>query len=170
MALELRSACEKCGVALPPDAVAYICIYECTWCPACTELFEARCPNCKGELKMRPRKAVPPPSPEARLLETVWRHVADAPARAVADGVTVRTLWSGPGGRRALLVEIAPGGRWRGLDLHEPGCEEIYVARGVFHDGMRDYPEGTFIHCPAGSAHRPASGAGCALFVFYPDG
>ena len=36
MALEMRAACEKCDARLGPEAEAYICSYECTFCPACT--------------------------------------------------------------------------------------------------------------------------------------
>jgi uncharacterized protein len=50
MALEMRTACEKCGAALFRDAEAYICIYECTFCAACTSRMKEVCPNCGGEL------------------------------------------------------------------------------------------------------------------------
>lgn len=56
MSLEMKMACEKCGGQLPPDAEAYICIYECTFCPKCTKEMAAICPNCSGELVRRPRK------------------------------------------------------------------------------------------------------------------
>jgi anti-sigma factor ChrR (cupin superfamily) len=68
------------------------------------------------------------------------------------------------------VLEIDAGCRWEGLDLHEPGPEEVYVVSGVFNDGVRDYPAGTFIHNPAGSSHVPQSETGCVLFVFYPEG
>jgi uncharacterized protein len=57
MALEMRNSCEKCGKALGSDASAYICVYECTFCPTCTEKMQQVCPNCGGELVRRPRKA-----------------------------------------------------------------------------------------------------------------
>ena len=56
MALELKRACEKCGVALVPDGAAYICSYECTYCTSCAEQMNAVCPNCGGELVPRPRR------------------------------------------------------------------------------------------------------------------
>jgi hypothetical protein len=40
---------------------------------------------------------------------------------------------------------------------------------GVFNDGTRDYPAGTFIHHPIGSSHIPQSAIGCTLFIFYPE-
>jgi len=56
MALELRPVCERCGDATPPDGVAFICTYECTFCAACADRLEGVCPNCGGELVRRPRK------------------------------------------------------------------------------------------------------------------
>jgi hypothetical protein len=56
MALELRDRCERCGAALAPDAEAYICSYECTFCATCVEELAHVCPNCGGELVRRPRR------------------------------------------------------------------------------------------------------------------
>jgi hypothetical protein len=56
MALEMRTECERCGVALAPDGDARICSYECTFCPGCAEEL-GPCPNCGGELVARPRRA-----------------------------------------------------------------------------------------------------------------
>jgi uncharacterized protein len=56
--LEMRPACERCGMVLRPDGDARICSYECTFCRACTEEMSSRCPNCGGELLPRPRRAV----------------------------------------------------------------------------------------------------------------
>jgi hypothetical protein len=56
MALEWKRVCEKCGVALTPSGVAYICSYECTYCASCAEQMDAVCPNCEGELVRRPRR------------------------------------------------------------------------------------------------------------------
>ncbi|PYJ10223.1 MAG: DUF1272 domain-containing protein [Verrucomicrobia bacterium] len=55
MPLQMRTKCEKCGCALAERDVAYICIYECTFCRSCTEAMSAICPNCGGELVRRPR-------------------------------------------------------------------------------------------------------------------
>lgn len=100
----------------------------------------------------------------------VWTHADDAPSKAYGDGITIRTMWQGPAGRTALVVDLAPGAVWPSVDVHEPGPEEVYVAEGIFNDGVRDYPAGSFIHCPAGSSHIPQSVTGCRLFVFYPEG
>ena len=56
MALELKKACEKCGVTLTPGGIAYICSFECTYCANCAEQMNAVCPNCGGELVRRPRR------------------------------------------------------------------------------------------------------------------
>ncbi len=57
MALEMRTRCERCDTPLDPAATARICSYECTFCPACTEAMAGVCPNCGGELVVRPRRA-----------------------------------------------------------------------------------------------------------------
>ena len=52
----MKEACEKCRAPLAPDAEAYSCSYECTFCPACTAAIAGVCPNCGGELLRRPRR------------------------------------------------------------------------------------------------------------------
>jgi uncharacterized protein len=53
--LQLRPNCECCDADLPPDAEAYICSYECTFCPTCaTDVLHRVCPNCGGNLVVRP--------------------------------------------------------------------------------------------------------------------
>lgn len=55
MALQLKSHCERCGQGIEPCDKAYICVYECTFCHACTLWLGFVCPNCGGELVRRPR-------------------------------------------------------------------------------------------------------------------
>jgi hypothetical protein len=55
MALQMRSGCERCRAALAPDGSAYICVYECTFCPGCADALRHVCPTCGGELVPRPR-------------------------------------------------------------------------------------------------------------------
>lgn len=101
----------------------------------------------------------------------VWMELKDAPVLQRAEGFRVRPLWEDEKGvAKAMVVEIDPGGSYPGLDLHESGAEEVYVVSGVFNDGVRDYPAGTFMHCPAGTSHIPQSETGCTLFLFYPEG
>ncbi|HZZ67333.1 MAG TPA: DUF1272 domain-containing protein [Phenylobacterium sp.] len=53
--LELRPNCECCDRDLAPDAAAFICSFECTFCESCSrERFGGVCPNCGGELVRRP--------------------------------------------------------------------------------------------------------------------
>ncbi|MBD0371518.1 MAG: DUF1272 domain-containing protein [Pyrinomonadaceae bacterium] len=55
MALQLKSHCERCGQGIARHEKAYICVYECTFCHACTLWMGFVCPNCGGELVRRPR-------------------------------------------------------------------------------------------------------------------
>jgi uncharacterized protein len=58
MPLEMRRECEKCRAELTHDSAAFICSYECTFCPSCTSIMNKVCPNCGGELAPRPRRKV----------------------------------------------------------------------------------------------------------------
>lgn len=60
--LEMKPACEKCGTDLGHQDEAYICSYECTFCPDCTRATNAKCPNCGGELLRRPSRNSSPQS------------------------------------------------------------------------------------------------------------
>ena len=55
MALQMKPVCEKCERKLAPEDEAYICVFECTFCPECTAKRKNVCPNCDGELVRRPR-------------------------------------------------------------------------------------------------------------------
>ena len=53
--LEMRAVCERCNTALPHDADARICSYECTFCADCVEnTLHNVCPNCGGGFAPRP--------------------------------------------------------------------------------------------------------------------
>lgn len=55
--LEMRTICEKCETTtLAHGDEAFICSYECTFCPGCAEAMSGVCPNCGGELVRRPRR------------------------------------------------------------------------------------------------------------------
>lgn len=58
--LELRPNCECCNVDLPPESPeAFICSFEGTFCrPCATGELGRRCPNCGGELVVRPRRPI----------------------------------------------------------------------------------------------------------------
>lgn len=54
--LEMKENCEACGCGLVHDSDAFICSYECTFCPECTAKMDNKCPNCSGELLPRPKR------------------------------------------------------------------------------------------------------------------
>jgi uncharacterized protein len=58
--LEIRPSCECCDRDLAVDSPdVYICTFECTWCADCVALFPgALCPNCGGNLSVRPIRPV----------------------------------------------------------------------------------------------------------------
>ncbi len=81
--LELRPNCECCDVDLAPSAAAFICSFECTWCPTCaSDVLKGICPNCGGELVRRPvrpgAKLVSNPASTVR----VFKAEGCAPERA----------------------------------------------------------------------------------------
>ena len=63
--LQLRPSCECCDKDLSPDSTeARICSFECTFCASCAEnVLAGKCPNCGGELLVRPRR------PAAKLIK-----------------------------------------------------------------------------------------------------
>lgn len=61
------------------------------------------------------------------------------------------------------IVRYLPGSHFP-LHTHELG-EEILVLDGILSDEAGDYPAGTYIMNPPGSAHAPFSESGCTLFV-----
>jgi len=54
--LELRPNCECCDRDLPAQSAdARICTFECTFCAECADrLLKRACPNCGGNLVVRP--------------------------------------------------------------------------------------------------------------------
>ncbi|MBV8032765.1 MAG: cupin domain-containing protein [Betaproteobacteria bacterium] len=101
------------------------------------------------------------------VVATKWQ---DVPAQDIFPGIRRRILWRGANGAKAQILEIDAGAKFSRLDVHAPGPEEVYVVSGIFNDGVHNYPAGSFIHNPAGSAHVPQSKEGCVLFVFFPEG
>ena len=66
-------------------------------------------------------------------------------------------------GRTTCVVRYAPGS---GFPEHvHTGGEEFLVLDGVFSDEYGDYPAGTYVRNPPGSAHAPFTRAGCTIFV-----
>ncbi|MEP6473514.1 MAG: DUF1272 domain-containing protein [Gemmatimonadota bacterium] len=52
----MRPVCESCSVLLDQQDLAFICSFECTFCPGCTVKVNKQCPNCGGELLRRPTR------------------------------------------------------------------------------------------------------------------
>ena len=65
--------------------------------------------------------------------------------------------------RATSIVRYEPGSRFE-RHIHGGG-EEILVLEGTFSDEQGDYPTGTYLRNPAGSAHAPFSEQGCTLLV-----
>ncbi|MBY6195671.1 cupin domain-containing protein [Vibrio hangzhouensis] len=66
-------------------------------------------------------------------------------------------------GHVTSIVEYLPGASFH-RHTHPLG-EEILVLQGVFSDEHGDYPAGTYIRNPPGSAHTPFSEQGCIILV-----
>lgn len=65
--------------------------------------------------------------------------------------------------RATSIVRYAPGS---GYSSHtHDGGEEILVLDGVFSDEHGDYPAGSYLRNPPGTAHQPFSRDGCTLLV-----
>lgn len=65
--------------------------------------------------------------------------------------------------RATSIVRYAPGSHFSG-HVHAGG-EEFIVLEGVFQDEHGDYPVGTYVRNPVGTAHVPGSAPGCTIFV-----
>ena len=65
--------------------------------------------------------------------------------------------------RATSIVRYQPGAHFA-QHTHDLG-EEILVLEGTFSDESGDYPAGTYLMNPPGSAHTPRSESGCLLFV-----
>jgi anti-sigma factor ChrR (cupin superfamily) len=85
--------------------------------------------------------ASPMPGVERRMLDRVGDEVA----------------------RATSIVRYAPRSHFS-RHLHGGG-EEFLVLEGVFQDEHGDYPPGSYIRNPPGSAHTPGSEPGCTIFV-----
>jgi hypothetical protein len=83
--LELRPNCECCDRDLPNGAPqARICTFECTFCAVCAqERFDGRCPNCGGDLVLRPTR------PAARLVKAPASSVRVTKAHPECAGAPV---------------------------------------------------------------------------------
>jgi anti-sigma factor ChrR (cupin superfamily) len=93
-------------------------------------------------------------------------HHHDLPWIASPEAGVERRMLERQGGEVAKapsIVRYQPGSKFQN-HTHDWG-EEIFVLDGVFSDEAGDYPAGTYIMNPPGSAHAPFSQSGCLLFV-----
>ena len=100
------------------------------------------------------------------LTQTVLVHAGQLDwAPSPSQGVDRRMLFriGAEKARATSIVRYAPGSRFT-HHLH-PGGEEFLVLEGVFQDESGDFPAGTYVRNPPGSAHAPGSNVGCTIFV-----
>ena len=88
--LELRPNCECCHCELPPDSpLARICSFECTFCAYCSEqALGGLCPNCGGELLVRPRRPAEKLANNPASTTRVYKPDGCRPAGQGMDRVT----------------------------------------------------------------------------------
>lgn len=65
--------------------------------------------------------------------------------------------------RATSIVRYAAGSRFS-RHAH-PGGEEFLVLEGTFQDETADFPAGSYVRNPPGTAHAPRSDEGCTIFV-----
>jgi len=93
-------------------------------------------------------------------------HAAAMPwVPSPTPGVERRMLFriGGEKARATSIVRYAPDSHFPAHG--HPGGEEILVLDGVFQDESGDYPAGSYIRNPPGTAHTPGSVPGCVIFV-----
>lgn len=75
--LKMKKACEKCAAPTGPADAAYICSFECTFCPDCTAAMAQVCPNCGGNLVLRPLRRK---SPARALVDQIRARLSGRPS------------------------------------------------------------------------------------------
>lgn len=100
--------------------------------------FDQRVVIRPGDIAWQPS---PMPGVERRMLDRIGAEVA----------------------RATSIVRYAPQSRFA-RHVHGGG-EEFLVLDGVFSDEHGDYPAGTYVRNPIGTAHSPHSAEGCTILV-----
>lgn len=85
------------------------------------------------------------PSPAAGVDRVMLDRIGDEVARATS------------------LVRFAPGSAF--AEHTHGGGEEFLVLEGVFSDETGNFPAGSYVRNPVGTAHSPHTGPGCTIFV-----
>jgi ChrR Cupin-like domain len=93
-------------------------------------------------------------------------HSADMPwVPSPTAGVDRRMLFR-IGEEKARATSIVRYARDSAFPSHvHGGGEEFLVLEGTFQDEHGDYPAGSYIRNPPGSAHSPGAADGCTIFV-----
>ena len=92
------------------------------------------------------------------LLDGGWKTARYRPFR---DGVDICPIVEGA--PAVALLRYAPGA---GVPRHRhPALETILVLEGTQSDDRGDYPAGSLVLNPEGSAHRVWSDAGCVVLI-----
>ncbi|MGB8276548.1 MAG: cupin domain-containing protein [Methylovirgula sp.] len=108
------------------------------------------------------------------LFVKLWQFAPDDTARVVIDTKAGAWLSHGPigpatkrlhefDGEVTSLMYFPPGVQLE-YHVHEVG-QEVLVLDGTFSDEDGDYPKGTWVRFPEGSAHAPYSLSGCTLLA-----
>jgi hypothetical protein len=87
------------------------------------------------------------------------------PPVVVGPGCLRRDLPSGPG-VRVWVVDIAAGGQWPQVDVHDELGEELLVVGGELIEGERRFGPGTYVSFAPNSRHQPRTDTGVRLFGF----
>ncbi|MDF1686853.1 MAG: cupin domain-containing protein [Parvibaculaceae bacterium] len=102
----------------------------------------------------------------ANLSKPAFTHAATLPWQASPlPGVDRRMLdrIGDEVARATTIVRYAPKSYFS-PHTHSGG-EEFFVLEGTFSDEHGDYPQGTYVRNPVGSAHKPHSEEGCSILV-----
>ena len=151
MHLTMKSRCERCRCRLQAHGEAYICSFECTFCPKCAAELHHVCPNCRGELIRRPRRPalVPPEKFDEALgtasAELLQNHRVNHKTAALASSnghtphhafVLRGRLMSKPEADRLV---VKTGGRVVFLDVDEIDWIEAAANYIRVHSGKESY-------------------------------
>ena len=80
--LKMKPACERCQRSLSITDEAFVCSYECTFCPDCAvDQLGVVCPNCGGELVRRPRRTTGAAAITARAPRRIASRIAQIARR-----------------------------------------------------------------------------------------
>lgn len=86
----------------------------------------------------------------------------------IGSGIKEYVLWKGEDGKNIAIYDFSPNTKLPFLDSHDVFNEHVFVLEGVFSDGERNYPKGSLVTSPKGTAHYPQSvEEGCKVIVSF---